>query len=273
MMGVKKSSSIFRRRVRNQVLEKNQRSKCELNFYVFGMMNPHNYNFLYDIYIDRGQKNVESGRACRTVLFYGPGDHSWEENTEYCLFEDLDPEYCKPTIVLPRIWLFQYDPTIPIFLNHNCNKVHYLNLEKRKYIPSLVYLIRDRFRTIEQYHYPLAGALKPYSIGKGDEDWCATHINYYPSALRFYFRSFVLLKNIDFTEFDTKVEAEGLKCPVPYSKGIKVKDKPQFRIVSRNPHTWKGVCICINCRKDYRAFGVNVYLGENIIKCNIIDPI
>ena len=72
---------------------------------------------------------------------------------------------------------------------------------------------------------------RPYSIGKGDEDWCITHFNILPSAINSYYRSFLLIKNMDFDEFDANVEAKKYKCPAGYNGPINLKDSPNFRIL------------------------------------------
>ena len=115
-----------------------------------------------------------------------------------------------------------------MFFKHN--RVQYLDLDKQKWVTSVSYLIRDRFRTTNFAEYPELEDPSPYSIGKGDEDWRITYFNIQPShTITPLFQSFLLMKHIDFSKFDAFVEAKDLKCPIPHTRGIKVKDSRNFQ--------------------------------------------
>ena len=187
------------------------------------------YTFLNNFYTSRRKKIYKNNTTSSDALFYGPEDHTWNDDEKCLFFEPPDSECPGPTFVLPRDWLCQYDLGIPIF----GNGYYYLDLEKHKWVSSTAYLIRDRFRTGDLVCYPGSKDLMPYSIRKSDQDWCIIHLKYYPLCILYGFvQSFLLIKNIDFSEFDAKIEVESLKCPVRSNESIKVKDRPYFTIRS-----------------------------------------
>ena len=266
MMGINNSSSLFRRKVRNQVLKSNRKNDYFLKYYDFDEMRHSDYTPLDDFCTTRRKKN---GSTNLTAYFVGPRDYYWDGITECCFIDHTDCEYDRTILALPHNWLHHYDPTIPIFKKKGWYHTCYLDLEKQKWVSSVAYLIRDRFHLYEIVHICNPGPKdpRPYSIRKGDKDWCITHLNIHPSCMiNSYFRSFLLLKNIDFSEFDARVKAKGLKCPVRYHRSIKLKDNPQIRIVTNSYYTdQETICICIDCRKDYRAFEVSVQVFETRI--------
>ena len=149
-----------------------------------------------------------------------------------------------------------------------------MDLEKQEFIESGAYLIRDRFHLYDLACYPRPEDLKPYFLGKGDEDWCITQLNnnnlsYMPNS---YFQSFLLIKNIDFSEFDVRVKAKGPKYPVCYHRSIKLQDNPQVTIASYCTGL-DAPCLCRDCRKDYRAIEVFVRIYQNNVYLHLKDPI
>ena len=256
-------STLFHRKVRNQVLRKNQRIDYTPKYYIFEKIGHCDYTFLNKFFADRRKTNKRIGFIPDLDLDLdtrGPKDYPWKNDTKCCFFGPAGSGYSDPIFVLPHDWLSQYDPTIPILGYTYC----YLDLEKKEYAMALAYLIRDRFHLypVESVHYPCANDPVPYSIRKGDEDWCITYLNFYhPHLMHSYFRSFLLIKNIDFSEFDAQVEAKGLKCPLYYDQGIKIKDNSQSGIEPFTLVYYFFSCVCIDCRKDYRTIEVGVILS------------
>ena len=194
--------------------------------------------------------------------YYGPEGYSWKKNTKCYFFTEIGNEDKGPIIAIPHDWLKKYDSNIPMSIRgFQLNTSCYLDLEKQGWATSIAYLIRDRYDIYEGPRKIIPGETKPYSIRKGDEDWCITYSNNdFPYTNYYYFRSFLLMKNINFSEFDAKIKAEGLECPVPYDKGIKLKDGSNFLISNSFFGIEERPCICVNCRKDYRAIEVVVYI-------------
>ena len=259
MRAKRKSSSHFLCKVRNQVL-KNQKIEYLLKRYVFEKMEEHSdYTFLNDVYTRR-KKNKS---VIWTLEFYGPKDYSWGQDATCCFFNHTDRrEFLgnkKTIFMLPRDWLCQYDPIIPIIIGGY--SYCYLDLEKQNCSSSLAYLIRDRFRITDFDNG------KPYSIGKFDEKWCITYLNLHSFYTNNFYRldllSFLLTKNIDFSDFDVQVKAKGLKCPVPCNESIIIQDNSQngFGAYTLIDY-YETPCFCVICRKDYRAIEVGVYLNE-----------
>ena len=272
--------SLFRRKVQNQVFGI-QRIPSKLQYYAFDGMNHSNYTFLNHLFTDISKKNESISSS---LVFYGPENYSWKDDRKYYLFIPTGRHNLKPIFVLPLKWLLRYDPNIPI-CGRGCPPC-YLDLEKQKCIWSLAYLIGERFYLYEIYdtidtQYPSPGDPKPYSIGKCDEDWCITHVNAYTSYMpNITFLSFLLIKNMDFSELDAKVEAKveakGLrfKCPVRCDGSVKVKDNSRFIIVLYHFLTDPRIpCFCVDCRKAYRAIEVGVFITETSIMLQLIDPI
>ena len=263
MMGVKKPSH-FCRKVRNQVL-KNREIEYVPKYYVFGKMEHSDYKLLNDFYIAICKKNKTTGNNW-TPNFYSPKDYSWENDGKYYYFLCLqDYGNRKIIFMLPHNWLLQYDLTIPIFIGPNHS--YYLDLEKNNLIYTTSYLIRDRFYRSEGF--------SPSVIGKGNEDWCITYSNIFPPrASIFYsldFSSSLLIENIDFSEFDAKIIAEGLFCPVDYDESIKLKGKPQSGIGSYTLVEWDESCFCVACRMNYRAIEVIVILSERGVTLLLLE--
>ena len=275
MTGVNKSSSLFRSKVRNQVLKNSRKVEYFLKFYTFEKMKHSEYKFLNDIHTDRCQKNERAGRAIRPLNCYGPRDYPWEENTEYCLFEHLYPEMWRSTFVLPRNWLLHYDPSIPILLEY-CNSFHYLDLEKQGWGESSVYLIRNRFHLYNVCSDPCSEDLEPHPIRKGDKDWCISYLNlsppYMSNSYSLYFLSFLLIKNMDFSKFDAHIKAENLICPVYFNYSIEIKDIPQAVIDGFITFNKKFPnCFCVDCRKNYRHFAAYVSLNKDTVKFYLLQ--
>ena len=263
-------STLFRRKVRNQVLKNNNNRRIGYmpQYYVFDYVGHSDYTFLNDLFTAICKK--DKSRRCN-LRFYGPKDYPWENDTKYCFFDPTYREYWEPTYVFPRNWLRQYDPDILIFIADW--STYYMDLEKRKKVSSEPYLIRDRFHTNDLVCYPTPGEATPYSLRKGDEDWCITYLNFHLLCMsNIYFQSFLLIKNIDFSELDAKVKADRAKCPVPYIESIKFKNNPQIRTTGCSWTDWHNVCLCVNCRKDYRAFEVELYVNDNSFNLHLNRP-
>ena len=275
MTNPNKSSSFFLRRVQNQVLG-NRKIEYILKYYVFKKIEHYEYTFLNDLFTAICKKIEYVVTIGHPMLpkFYGAKSYSWKDDIQCYFFNSAINGYGEPTLVLPRDWLCKYDLTIPIFLKGEYY-LYYLNLEKHNWVSSNVYLIRDSFRTGDLVCYPDSKDPKTYSIRKGDEEWCITYLNFHPPRMSMTcFQSLLLMKNIDFSELDAKVKADRAKCPVPCIESIKFKNNPQLRTVSYYLHiSPKPPCICVNCRRDYRAIkvsmkidtsGVVLYLREYI---------
>ena len=265
---------LFLHKVRKQVL-KTRRIDYVFKYYTFEGLEHSDCMFLNN-FLTAIRKKRES--ASFTLDFFGPRDYSWEGGIKYSLFKYIGVVCdCRDTVfVLPHDWLCQYDPTIPIFIKKD--GFRYLDLEKQECSDTLAYLIRDRFHISSPIRFPLPGLPGCFSIGKCDEDWCITYLNiqqtYTSDFHRLYFWSFLLIENIDFSEFDAKVEADDLDCPVRHNQGIKIKNNPQFGIVNYYWYSDKTpACFCIDCRKDYRAIEVSVDLNKNGINLYFINPI
>ena len=266
-----KSSSRFLRKVWNQVLRtNNQRIDYSLNFYDFDTIDNPNYTFLNNFYMER-YKNTDITDVL--VEFWGPRDYPWEDKTE-CYF--FIPKYkvvifdIEDTIfVLPHAWLRQYDPTIPIYISSYYYTWCYLDFENQNCYHSTAYLMRERF---------FLHGKRPVSIRKGDEDWCITHLNIdhslYRSEYSYELYSFLLIKNIDFSDFDVLFEVGRLKCPAKYNKSVKLKDKSQsqFKIGIFSLAREDLPCICAHCRKDCRAIEVSVTIGKNVATLYLYGP-
>ena len=275
MAGVNKSSSLFCRKVRNQVLKNNtRRNKYNPKCYEFEEINSSEYASRNDFRTFMFKTNES---VIPILEFYGPKDYSWKDEAKCYFFDQDSYEYVQTILAIPHIWLEQYDPTIPI-ISRDWFTTCYLDLKEHRWSYSLSYLLKDRFyrEGFKYFFYPSSKGPIPYSIRKGDEDWCITHLKLYPSCMiNCPFQSFLLIKNIDFSVFDAKVKAEGLKCPaVPYGTSIKNKDKPKIRLSFTHHYTLKNdACFCIDCRKDYRAFEVRVWLFKKRVNLFILDPI
>ena len=255
-------SSIFLRKVRNQVL-KNREIEHVPKYYVFGKMEHYDDSFRND-FITRRKKKEMAGGVIRTVKFYGPEDYLWKHDTTFCFFDKFDQVnhgYPQTIFVLPCKWLRRYDPNIPIILIGRLYPICFVDLEKHKWASSKAYLIRDRFRTADPVCYPSSEDLMPYSIRKGDEEWCITYFNFHSFHMHsFTFWSFLLIKNIDLSKFDAIVEAKSLNCPVRYYGNIKFQDDPENSMVPQLYASPENSCFCINCRKDYLSIEVKVYV-------------
>ena len=269
MEGVNKSSSLFHRKVRNQVLENNRKIDYFPKCHIFEKMKHTNYTPLNDF-----RTTLLNKGAIMSLDFYGPKDYSWKDEAKCYFFDLASYKFIKNILAIPHNWLHHYDPTIPIF-NEGWYSAYYLDLEEHRWTFSTPYLIRDKFYRDDFKHSFYSSSKGPmlYSIRKGDEDWCITHLKLYPSyMINSNFWSFLLIKNIDFSEFDAKVKAEGLKCPaVPYKGIIKIKDNPKIRILYWSCYIGKKrPCFCVICRKDYRAFKVRVEQFNNYFNLHIL---
>ena len=259
-------SPFFLQKVRNQVL-KNRKINYVLKYNMFKELNPLDYTFLNILY----KKYKIDSSDYWDLVFEGPEDYPWENNTKcYLSYHRCSKRY-KIIFVLPLDWLHHYDPTTPIFRWGYLYNTCYLDSEKKQSCTnSHVYLIRDNKFHFYEYagdRLPIPKELNPpHPSRKGDEDWCITYLdippvggNYHPLSLR----SILLIKNVDFSEFDAKVKAGDLKCPVFCNKNIKVKNNPKFIIkcyckyfIRRNNY-----CFCVDCRKDRRAIEVDVNIN------------
>ena len=267
MKNLNNPSSRFLCKVRNQVL-KNQILGNIPKYHVFAKLSNSKCQLL-------GGTKVFGSLYCRKdttgliLMHYGPKNYVWKRNTKYYLMFDSD-HILKTAFVIPRDWLLHYDPEISILQESPSGySTCYLDLEKGKWAySSKEYLIRDRF------HLDKSEEEKPYSIRKGDEDWCITHLDLDPPFIYYFnFYSFLLIKNIDFSEFDLQVEAKGLKCPFYYDQGIKLKDKSKHRLVYSIYQDMETPCICVDCRKDYRAIEISVHLNEDTVGFEFSIPI
>lgn len=248
-------STLFHLKVRNQVLKNNNHKiGYTLKYYILEIMLHSDYTFLNDFCTDIRKKNERLGRCNWIPEFIGPREYSWGKNIKYCFFYHKEYKYWNPIIVLPRDWLLRYDPTIPIILEL-CYTI-YLDLGNQEWDYLISYLVRERFHLEYELRF----------IEKSDEDWCITHLDTRTTHRhRIIFKSFLLFKNMDFSEFDLQVETRGLECPLYYSKGVKIKKKPQFQIRPFSNSYWNCRCICVDCRKDYRVMVVDVYPHDNSV--------
>ena len=233
----------------------------------------HNDDMFQNVFWENRFIKIKSNRR---LSYCGPQDYPWKNNTKCCFFTEIGNENKGPIVALPQEWLVEYDSTIPIYMEgYFSNTRCYLDLEKQGWAISLTYLIRDKYHLYKDHKNNTHEKIKPYSTRKGDEEWCITYLNIQlPPMLSPYFRSFLLMKNINFSEFDAKIKAEGLECPVPYDKGIKLKDSPNFRIIDCfHKKKEEKRCICVNCRKDYRAMEVGVDVYNNNALLYLLLPI
>ena len=289
MAGVNKSSSLFCRKVRNQVLKNNtRRNKYNPKCYEFEEINSSEYASRNDFRTFMFKTNES---VIPILEFYGPKDYSWKDEAKCYFFNSASHANMQTILAIPHIWLDHiYDPTIPIYrkrLRDNC----YLDLEKQTWAVSLPYLVGNRFRINHSDRYSVPkdpGSY--YYIGKGYEDWCLTYLKWHPSRMiTSYFWSFLLIKNIELSEFDAqdkvyaqakakakaKAKAENLKfeCPVRYFGNIKLKYNQNRTLSCYYYSGEETACICIDCRKDYRAILVRAEVFKNYVKLHIIGPI
>ena len=212
--------------------------------------------------------------------YYGPEYYIWEKDTECYFFNEIDSEidcnYGARILALPRDWLVQYDSTIPIFASVLPYKFRcYLDIEKQGWVASIAYFLRDRFHLYKGNRHPPQDGLEPHPIGKGGVGWCITQLSLYnPHELEIpRIQSYLSLRSLDFSEFDAKVEAEGLKCPVPYNNCLKLKDGQFFNILTYSYNEENPDCFCVICRKDYQAIEVSVDVVPHRISLHLLDPI
>ena len=86
------------------------------------------------------------------------------------------------------------------------------------------------------------------------------------------FLSFLLIKNIDFSELDAKVEAGDASYPVRCFKSIKLKDRSQIEMLDYCLHFAPLLlCFCVICRKDYRAIEVEVFLYYETLNLYLLN--
>ena len=214
------------------------------------------------------------------VDFYAPIDYSWGAVTKCYFFNNTVRCDSETIFAVPHDWLIQYDPNIPIF---GCGyHPYYLDLEKKKWTFSVSYLIRDRFYLYghkdDGTSHSFPEEPRPYSIRESDNDWCITHFNFYPLYTNIYcelnFLSSLLMKNIDFSEFDDIIKVKRLKCPIRCIKYIKPQYSSQFDIQSFFVLKEDNApCYCIGCRKDYRAIEVEVDVDEKGVTLHLKNPI
>ena len=263
MTGVNKPSSHCLRKKRRQVLNNNRKIEYNHKYYSFKHMKYSEHTFLNNFYIDMCKKSASINCP---PSFYCPEGYPWRKGTPHLLFNRNFSNHPDIIIVLPRNWLLHYNPSIPIALGGWCNPF-YLDLEKQSYTFVVLCLIRNRF-------YLHAG-ISPYFIRNCNKDWCITYLNFHPSYTRtIFFRSFLLIKNMDFSKLDAHIEANDLKCPVNYDSSIQVKDKPEIQIVGHNYNSKiKKHCSCVNCRKIYLAIEVDVKLTLYGVSLELRDPI
>ena len=289
MTNLNEPPSSFLRKVREQVLKNNNNQKVKYfpKYYIFEELKPSQSKFLDNARIIIKKKNKEEGVTNPSAIFYSPRGYHWKKDMKCFLFIEFNDEYGRPAYVFPYKWLRKYDPFVPIFIP-DYGYTRYIDTDTDFFNYSTAYLIRDRFLLYDCTHRLETENPRPLSLGKGDEDWCITHINIPISHRgRFYFRSFLLIKNVDFSEFDAQIESKGFKCPVPCIEGIKLKDKslngiycryvrsedPTSSFVSFAFKRRNTSCICINCRKDCRAIEVDVQLIQKTVYVLLVNPI
>ena len=256
-------SPFFLRKVRNQVL-KNQKINYVLKHNIFEIMEPSNYTFVNTLY----NKCPIDGTDVWDLQFEGPRDYPWKNDTKiYLLYHRCCIRF-KIIFVLPLDWLRQCDPTAPIFRLGYYYDTCYLDFKNQKCFSSDIYIIRDNkyylYKYIDKY------SKKPrltHPIRKSDEDWCVTYLNvdhiYLWSLTRSMFYSSLLCKNLDFSVFDAIVKAGYLNCPVRSYEHIKVKTNPQIKLKCFDANVSSSyLCICVDCRKDYRAITVQTFSSE-----------
>ena len=279
MTDLNKPSSIFLRKVWNQVLI-NRNIEYVPKYYVFEDMKRSRCEFIRKARLVLRKKKEVEGITFSNPVFYIPKGYPFQGHEKCLTFTEYTSGYGNPVYVFPHNWLSRYDPIIPIFVPDygHTRYIKFMEFDKLNFIRSGSYFIRDRFQLYDFTHLPETGAPKPFTLSKGDEDWCITHLNIQPSLWKnVLFQSFLLVKNVDFSKYDAQNEAKGLKCPVPYRGNIELKDNSRNGILLScyynniveitcfiTPPGFrksKVSCICINCRKDCRAIEVEVKIG------------
>ena len=270
MTSVKESSVYFLRRVREQALK--NRIEYNLKCNIFEKIDHTEYTVLNNFYntrhsawdrniIDDSHSNYAEGYL--EMDFLGPKDYPWKNDTKCHFLIDyikyLADEYI---LALPDDWAHWYDPTTPVFIYDS--EIQYLDFEKQKCASYSVFLVRGTFFPCiisPPYHFQCQNTYIPK---KCDRDWCVTYLNIFnfSKSIYFYynFESILLLKNIDFSEFDAKVEAKDTKCSERKVQGLKIKKKPQFVFHDYwlDEKNGNHVCICTKCRKNCRAIQVSL---------------
>ena len=271
MTGVNKSSSLFLRKVRNQVL-KNKKIEYSFNCNIFERIDYYKYAALNDFYDTIQAKWNPHRRYDIFVSFYGPKEYPWENDTKCQFIFDYDGEY-DFVFVLPEVWLRQYDPTTPVFFHGG--SANYFEIEQQRCTSDSVFLMRGTFfpyRKNPSYHpqYPSI-----YTHRKCDEDWCVTYLNIPNSGdgedFAYIFDSVLLIESVDFSILDAKIESGEFECSNYCCNLLTIKEKPEIEIEDRSCGGWgKPICLCIKCRGDYRAAKVYVGCGRDRISITVI---
>ena len=266
MTNVQKKNQLFLHRVREQALRNRIKYKYEcIIFYELGHLD---YMFLNKFF----ETNRNNMGLNLHMKFFGPGDYIFKDDTEcryITIYQDI---YQQEVFVLPLNWLLHYDPSIPIYRSgyHIC----YLDLGRGQIIQLPVSLVRNKFYPIKEYSSNAIQYLSPYVPRNCDRDWCMTYSKRPPSfndidedMIMMYmsplFTSILLIKNVDFSKLDAYVESKGIKCPNVYCGRLKPKYKKSYYIwygECIGSRGWHGQppCLCVNCRKDHRAFEVGI---------------
>lgn len=256
-------STFFIRKVR--ILALNNRLKDKLECSKFSHLEQSDYTFLNDIYLSiskaleevkRSRRYYRNGRL--NITFSAPEGYSWNDNTPYYYMRrPIFHNNSLDILVIPLDWLSWYDPTTPII--GNWHQALYLDLKKNSCIGKDIFLMRNRFYPCD-YKKTIPYFVEPYRFKKCDRDWCITYSKYPPRDDGIYFYSVLLLKNIDFSVLDAKIEAEGLTCPIYSDSSLKCKDE-RF-VISGRVSNFDGEdcsCFCIRCRKFSKCVYVAVW--------------
>lgn len=279
-------SSLFSSKVHDQVLRNRIEYKIECN--IFKRLNRFDYTFLKYNFLDKlnlWRDKKRGGRRCDNFpqqnrifnsVFMGPRDFSWKDDTEcHTIAVYGGREVGTIVFVIPLDWARWHDPDTPILLYQSTIMYH---LDLMQGIATRVesFLSRSGFYYIgfKSQSPGIPQYLKPRSLSrKCDKYWCVTYLDT-PSHFfqKACFKSILLLKNINFSVLDAKVEAENLKCPVRDSKSLKIKVQPSCfelgdcTLASKDT----GSCLCVECRRDYWAIIVYVRWYEEKITLDCI---
>lgn len=277
MTNLNKSSTLFSCRVRDKVLK--NRIEYNLRYNLFEEIEEFVCTSLYDFFKarysawekTRGRRYDETRRNYELCLkLLGPKDYPWKGETEcHFLVEYGLYPYDQTIFVFPLNWLYCYDHKTPIF-GLGCGP-YALDFSKGSCYWYESLLIRDVFYDFDGYSSTVHKSPEFYSDRICDKDWCITYLNFpLPRELELAwitFYSILLFKSIDFSTLDSDIKSGKNKCPVFNDASIKIKDKPQFMILDKFYPDKDGnyKCICVNCRKDYRAVEVKiVWNGKNV---------
>ena len=261
----------FSKKVERQLM--NNRVEYKLSFCSFRRM-----EYRQNSSIHRAIDNFLQGELMfshgRTPLVYGPMDYSWNGDTKFYCLKGYSGNM-KEVFIVPHDFVDQLDSDNPIDVGE-WGWWRYLDMESGTVEYSNSILIRDKLCSLKKYVENCTDwvyHLNDWDFRDSDRDWCITYLDLNsiasPRLFEAYVISSLLIKNLDFSVFDARVEGEGgdqrIQCPVIPGDDIQIIDSPiqlkWFETFTIN--SFHNGCLCNKHREMYRGFKVHLHREED----------